>query len=152
MKLRTASWVMLTLLGAFVLFVSLVSTYMAYRGNYAIGGTPVGAVASGRHEVLLALRGIRGTSAAYAAAYAVLFLSIVLGPYKRGETWAWWSLLASLVLACILVVLRVPLVGAHMGVSPALQQCGVGVFALLLDVSRLRRDLVDRGGIEPPTS
>jgi hypothetical protein len=90
-------------------------------------------VASGRQEVLLALRGIRGTSAAYAAGYAVLFLSIVLGPYKRGETWAWWSLLGALVVPCVLVVLRVPLVGA-----PALQQCGVGVAALLLDVSRLR--------------
>jgi hypothetical protein len=150
--LRTASWVVLALLGAFVLFVSLVSAYIAYRGNYAIGGTGVAAVASGREEVLLALRGIRGTSAAYAAGYAVLFLSIVLGPYKRGEIWAWWSLLAALVLPCLLVVLRVPLVGAHLGLSAALQQCGIGVAALLLDVSRLRRGLVDRGGIEPPTS
>ncbi len=136
MKLRTVSWIMLTVLGSFVLLVSFVSTYRAYRGNYAIGGTAVGAVASGRQEVLLALRGVRGTSAAYAAAYAVLFLSIVLGPYKRGETWA--SLLGALVLPCLLVVLRVPLLGAHLGVTPALQQCGIGVTALLLDVSRLR--------------
>jgi hypothetical protein len=144
MKLRTVSWVMLTALGAFVLFVSLVSAYIAYRGNYGIGGTAVGAVAAGRQEVLLALRGIRGTSAAYAAGYAVLFLSIVLGPYKRGETWAWWSLLGALVVPCVLVVLRVPLVGAHLGVSPALQQCGVGVAALLLDVSRLRGTQAER--------
>jgi hypothetical protein len=138
MRLRTVSWIMLALLGSFVLLVSFVSTYRAYGGDYAIGGTAVGAVASGRQEVLLGLRGIRGTSAAYAAAYAVLFLSIVLGPYKRGETWAWWSLLGALVLPCVLVVLRVPLLGAHLGVSPALQQCGIGVTALLLDVSRLR--------------
>jgi len=138
MKLRTVSWVMLTVLGSFVLLVSFLSTYLAYRGDYAIGGTAVGAVASGRQDVLLALRGIRGTSAAFAAAYAVLFLSIVLGPYKRGETWAWWSLLGALVLPCLLVVLRVPLLGAHLGVAPALQQCGIGVAALLLDVSRLR--------------
>jgi hypothetical protein len=77
---------MLTVLGSFVLLVSFVSTHRAYRGDYAIGGTAVGVVASGRQEVLLALRGIRGTSAAFAAAYAVLFLSIVLGPYKRGES------------------------------------------------------------------
>lgn len=138
MKLRTASWVILAVLGAFVLLVSFVSTYRAYGDSYAIGGTAVGAVAGGRQEVLLALRGIRGTSAAYAAAYAALFLSIVLGPYRRGERWAWWALLGSLVLQCVLVVLRVPLVGAHLGVSPALQQCVIGVFALLLDVSRLR--------------
>lgn len=138
LKLRTASWVLLALLGAFVLLVSFVSTYRAYGGNYAIGGTAVGAVASGRQEVLLALRGIRGTSAAYAAAYAALFLSVVLGPYRRGETWAWWALLGSLLLQCVLVVLRVPLVGAHLGVSPALNQCGIGAVALLIDVSRLR--------------
>ena len=138
MKLRTVSWVMLTVLGSFVLLVSFLSTYLAYRGDYAIGGTAVGAVASGRQEVLLALRGIRGTSAAFAAAYAVLFLSIVLGPYKRGEAWAWWSLLGALVLLCLLVVLRVPLLGARLGVAPALLQCGIGVAALLLDVARLR--------------
>ena len=138
MKLRTVSWVMLTVLGSFVLLASFLSTYLAYRGDYAIGGTAVGAVASGRQGLLLALRGIRGTSAAFAAAYAVLFLSIVLGPYKRGETWARWSLLGALVLLCLLVVLRVPLLGAHLGVAPALLQCGIGVAALLLDVSRLR--------------
>ena len=138
MKLRTVSWLTLAGLGSFVLLLSFVSSYHAYLGNYAIGGTAVGAVASGRPQVLLALRGIRGTSAAYAAAYAVLFLSIVLGPYKRGETWAWWSLLGALVLPCILVVLRVPLLGAHLGVAPALNQCGIGVTAQLLDVSRLR--------------
>ena len=138
MKLRTVSWLTLAGLGSFVLLVSFVSAYRAYGGNYAIGGTAVGAVASGRPEVLLALRGIRGTSAAYAAAFAVLFLSIVLGPYKRGETWAWWSLLGALVLPCVLVVLRVPLLGAHLGVAPALNQCGIGVTALLLDISRLR--------------
>jgi hypothetical protein len=138
MKLRTVSWVMLTVLGSFVLLASLLSTSIAYRGDYLIGGTPVEEVASGRQEILLALRGIRGTSAAFAAAYAVLFLSIVLGPYKRGETWAWWSLLGALALLCLLAVLRVPLLGAYLGVSPALLQCGIGVTALLLDVARLR--------------
>jgi hypothetical protein len=145
MKLRTASWIMLTLLGSFVLLVSFVSTYIAYNGNYGIGGTAVGAVAAGREEVLLGLRGIRGTSGAFGAGYAVLFLSIVLGPYRRGETWAWWSLLAALVLPCILIVLRVPLLGAHLGVSAGLQQCGIGVAALLLDVSRLRSAQAGRG-------
>jgi hypothetical protein len=77
MTLRTVSWVMLTVLGSFVLLASFLSMSIAYRGDYAIGGTAVEAVASGRQEVLLALRGIRGTSAAFAAAYAVLFLSIV---------------------------------------------------------------------------
>ncbi|MGE0456103.1 MAG: hypothetical protein AB7O37_22865 [Vicinamibacteria bacterium] len=146
MKLRTASWILLTALGTFVLLVSLLSTYLAYRGNYAVGGTAVGAVAAGREEVLLGLRGIRGTSGAFGAGYAVLFLSIVLGPYRRGETWAWWSLLAALILPCLLIVVRLPLLGAHLGVQAGLQQCGIGVAALLLDISRLRSAQAGAGG------
>ena len=138
MKLRTVSWVVLTVLGSLVLLGSLVSTSLAYRGDYPIGGVAVETVASGHHDVLLALRGVRGTSAAYAAAYAVLFLSIVLGPYKRGETWAWWAFLSALLMLSLLVVLRVPLLGTSLGVAPALLQCGLGVLALLLDVGRLR--------------
>jgi hypothetical protein len=138
MKLRTVSWVLLTVLGSLVLLVSFISTYLAYRGAYPIGPASVEAVAAGRPEVLSALRGIRGTSAAYAGAYAVLFLSIVLGPYKRGETWAWWSLLSAFVLLSLVVVLRMPLLGAQLGVAPALLQCGIGVLALLLDAGRLR--------------
>jgi hypothetical protein len=138
MKLRTVSWVLLTVLGSFVLLASVLSTSIAYRGDYLIGGASVEAVASGRPEILSALRGIRGTSAAFAAAYAVLFLSIVLGPYKRGETWAWWSLLGGLLVLCLLVSLRVPLLGARLGVATALLQGGIGLVALLLDVSRLR--------------
>jgi len=44
MKLRTVSWIMLTVLGSFVLLASFLATYLAYRGDYAIGGTAVGAV------------------------------------------------------------------------------------------------------------
>ena len=69
-KLRTASWVILALMGAFVLLVSFVSAGMAYRGDYEIGGVPVAEVAVGREAVLTALRAIRGTSAAYAAGCA----------------------------------------------------------------------------------
>lgn len=138
MKLRTLSWVLLAVVGALVLSVSFLSASLAYRGDYAIGPAKVAAVAAGNPEVLSALRGIRGTSAAYASAYAVLFLAIVLGPYKRGETWAWWALLSALVLLAALTALRVPLLGTRLGVGPVLVQCSVGVLALLLDSGRLR--------------
>jgi hypothetical protein len=138
--LRTVSWVLLAVLGSAVLLVSMLSTNLAYRGDYQIGAakTPVAEVAAGRPEILSALRGIRGTSAAYSAAYAVLFLSIVLGPYRRGETWAWWALLSALLLLTVLVVLRIPILGAKLGVGAAVIQCAIGIVALLLDVGRLR--------------
>jgi hypothetical protein len=137
-KLRTVSWVTLAVMGTLVLLVSFISTNLAYRGAYDIGGAKVEDVAAGRPEILSALRGIRGTSAAYAGAYGVLFLSIVLGPYRKGETWAWWALLAALALLTVLVVLRVPLLGATLGVGAAVIQLGLGLIALLLDVGRLR--------------
>jgi hypothetical protein len=140
-KLRTASWVLLGLLGAFTLLVTLVSAYLAYVGDYPIGGTPVAAVASGRPEILIALRGIRGTSAAYAAGFAVLFLATVLGPYRRGEKGAWWALLAAALVVFAIGVARVPLLGIPFGAGgsgPPFTQACVTLFALLLDVGRLR--------------
>ena len=82
---RTASWVLLAIAAGLTLFFSLVSSYRAYWGSYSIGRVPVAQVAAGREDVLTALRGIRGTSAAFGAAFAVMFLGTVLGPYRRGE-------------------------------------------------------------------
>src|SRR2546422_2986702 len=94
-KVRTTSWILLTVVGALVLVGSLASAGLAYsRGEYPIGTVPLTEVAGGREGVATALRAIRGTSAAYAAAYAVLFLFIVTGPYRRGDVWAWWAILA----------------------------------------------------------
>jgi hypothetical protein len=128
----------LAIMGVLTLVVSFLSTNLAYRGDYPIGGVAVAEVAANRPEVLTALRGIRGTSAAFAAAYAVLFLSIVFGPYKRGETWAWWALLAALLVMVAVVALRVPLVGTRSGLPAALVQLGIGLLGLLLDVGRLK--------------
>ena len=141
-KLRTASIVLLGLAGTLVLLVSLISANLAYRGDYPIGGTkPVAEVAGGRPGIEVALRAIRGTSAAYAAGFAALFLAIVFGPYRRGERWAWWALLGGTLVILLISLGRVPFLGVAMGragTGPALVQTGVIVLALLLDVRRLR--------------
>ncbi len=140
-KLRTASWVLLAIMGAITLLISLASAYLAYAGDYPIGGTPVAEVAAGRPEILTALRAIRGTSAAYGAGFAVLLLATILGPYRRGETGAWWALLAAAVVVAGIAVARVPFLGIPFGSGgsgPAFTQCTVIVLALLLDVGRLR--------------
>jgi hypothetical protein len=139
-KLRTASWILLTVVGAITLLISMVSANLAYRGDYPIGGTPVADVAAGRPEILTALRGIRGTSAAYAAGFAVLFLATVLGPYRRGDKGAWWALLAAASAVVLVVIARV-WIGIPFGsggTGPALVQGGLILLALLLDVGRLR--------------
>ena len=75
---------------------------------------------------------------AVAGAFAVLFLSIVLGPYRRGEVWAWWSLAGSLALLVAIVAARVPVLGTQLGVGSALILAGLAGFGLLLDASRLK--------------
>jgi hypothetical protein len=141
-RLRTASWVLLTIVGGLTLLFSLVSTYWAYWGHYPIGGVPVAQVAAGREGLLIALRGIRGTSAAFGAAFAVLFLGTVLGPYRRGDTHAWWTILLATLAMALIVLARVPTLGVALGqggTSLAFTLGGIVLLALLLDVGRLGR-------------
>lgn len=141
-KLRTASWVLLTIAGGLTLLFSLVSSFHAYRGNYPIGGMPVAEVAGGREGLLTALRGIRGTSAAFGAAFAVLLLGTVLGPYRRGETRAWWTILLATLAMALIVLARVPTLGVALGqggTPMAYTLGGLILLALLLDVGRLGR-------------
>jgi hypothetical protein len=139
-KVRTASWVLLAIVGGLTLFVSLVSAFLAYRGEYPIGGMPVAEVAGGREGLLTALRGIRGTSAAFGAAFAVLLLGTVLGPYRRGDTGAWWTILLATLAMALIVLARIPTLGVALGQggTPAAYTLGgLILLALLLDVRRL---------------
>jgi hypothetical protein len=141
-KLRAVSVALLALVGAATLLVSLVSARLAYVGDYTIGTTPLEEVGAGREGVLTALRGVRGTSAAYAAGYAALLLYLTFGPYRRGDRGAWWAILAAAVLMTLVSLARVPLLGvalggAGTGTGTALTQLGLVVLALLLDVGRL---------------
>ena len=137
--MRTASWVILTVVGALVILGSVGSAWVAYGGvDYPIGSTPLAEIAAAHPGVGPALRAVRGTSAAYAGAYGVLFLAIVLGPYRRREVWAWWAILGGVVVLAIVTLIRVPSLGFALGVGAALIQLGVAVVALLLDVARLK--------------
>jgi hypothetical protein len=140
-KLRTASWVLLAIVGGLSLLVSFISAYLGYVGDYPIGGMPVAQVASDRPGILTALRGIRGTSAAFGAGFAVLFLATVIGPYRRGETRAWWTLFLATLAIAVIILLRMPALGIAMGqggTGTAITLGGLILFGLLLDVGRLR--------------
>ena len=138
--MKKASWILLTVLGVAITFFSLISAVHAYwtADDYGIGDSRVSKVAAGDAGVATALRGIRGTSAAFGAAYGVLFLAIVLGPYRRGDVWAWKALLIAGLTQCVIVLLRIPLLGTQLGVSPAVTQTVLLAVALLLDVGRLK--------------
>ena len=138
--MKKASWILLTVVGAAITLLSLVSAVHSYRAydDYAIGDSRVSRIAAGDAGVAIALRGIRGTSAAYGAAYGVLFLAIVLGPYRRGDGWAWRTLFVAGLAQAVLVLLRIPLLGTQRGVAPAAIQAVLLVVGLLLDVGRLK--------------
>jgi hypothetical protein len=136
-KLRTVSWVLLAIIGVLVLLVSCLSTQLAYWGMYPVGGVNIDEIAAGNNDVLLGLRGVRGTSAAWAAAWAVLYLSVVLGPYRRGDVKTWWGILASAIVLGVVVALRVPALGMQAGTGTALVILLLVILALLVDVKRL---------------
>jgi hypothetical protein len=136
-KLRTVSWVLLAIIGVLVLLVSGLSAQLAYWGDYQVGGVSIEEIASGRDAVLVGLRGVRGTSAAWAAAWATLFLFVVLGPYRRGDVGAWWGILASAIVLGVVVALRVPVLRIQAGTGTALVLLLVIILALLVDVKRL---------------
>jgi hypothetical protein len=101
---------------------------------------PVAEVAAGRDGILIALRGIRATSAAFGAAFAVMFLGTVLGPYKKGDTRAWWTILLATLAMASIVLLRIPALGIALGqggTSMAYTLGGLILLGLLLDVGRL---------------
>jgi hypothetical protein len=139
--MKKASWILLTVLGSAITLFSLVSAVHAYRtgDDYGIGGSRVSKVAGGDAGVANALRGIRGTSAAYGAAFGVLFLAVVIGPYRRGDDWAWKALLAAGLTQFVLVLLRAPVLGTRLGLSAAATQFGLLVVGLLLGVGGLKR-------------
>lgn len=137
--MKTASWILLAIVGSLLLLVSFASAGLAYRGEYTIGPklVKIEEVAAGRPDVLEGLRGIRGTSAAYAAGFAAMFLAIVLGPYKRGDVWSWWALLAAVLLVVAVSLARIPLLGSRWGIGTAVTPMGLALLGLLLDVKRV---------------
>lgn len=136
-KLRTASVVVLAVVGVLVLLVSLISANLAYRGDFPVGGVSIEEIASGRDAVLVGLRGARGTAAAWGAAWAVLFLAVVLGPYRRGDVNSWWGILASVILLGAVAGARVLFTSGQAGSGTPLVLLAMVLVGLLLDVKRL---------------
>jgi hypothetical protein len=138
--MRKVSWILLMVVGAFTLLAALASAGQAYSDrSYGIGPASIREVAAGRPEVETALRGMRGTAAAYAAGFGTLILAMALGPYRRGDVATWWAMLAGTLVMALVTVARVPLLGMRAGSGAALTVLALVLLALLLDVGRLRK-------------
>ncbi|HLW79221.1 MAG TPA: hypothetical protein VKU44_06440 [Terriglobia bacterium] len=138
--MKTASWIILLIVGALTLLGSLVSLGRAYvSAQDEIGPASLSELAAGRPEVATAVRARRATSAAYAAGFATLFLAILLGPYRRGDVWAWWTLLAGTLAVTVLTLLRLAFLDTRLGVPAAAIQLVVAGLGLALGTGRLGR-------------
>ncbi len=143
--MKTASWIVLVVVGALTLLGSLGSLNLAYRTNQdQFASVTLTELAAGKADVETALRGRRATAAAYAAGFATLFLAIALGPYRRGDRWAWWAILAGMLVVSGLMLLRIPMLGvalnspvAGTAISSLIQLALVAV-GLALGAGRLR--------------
>ena len=143
--MKTVSWIILIVVAALTLLTSLESANIAYRPHQdRIAGVTLTELAAGKPGVENSLRARRGTAASFAAGFATLFLFIVLGPYRRGDRWAWWAILAGTLVVAVLVLLRMPALGVGLR-SPgggttveALLLSGVVAIGLALGAGRLR--------------
>jgi hypothetical protein len=146
--MRTASWVLLAIVGVMTVLGGFGSALVAYgeaEDNLLPNGPTVQELDAVHPGLGAALRGRRATAAAFAFAFGVLFLYVALVPYRRGDVWSWWALLASSVALALMILARVPLLGTRAGATTGLIHLGVVVVALLLDVRRLRPAAVTAG-------
>jgi hypothetical protein len=138
--MKTASWILLALAGALTLLGAVGSIVGAYASveDDQIGPVTLSDLAAGRPDVAAALKARRATAASYAAGFATLILATTLGPYRRGDVWAWWALLLGTVVMSALSLLRVPFIGTRAGAGAALVTLVVVGLGLALDAGRLR--------------
>jgi hypothetical protein len=130
--MKTASWIILTLAGGLTLLGSLVSLGIAYGSvQDQIGPATLAELSVGRPDVAIAVRARRATAAAYGAGFATLFLAITLGPYRRGDVWAWWALFAGILIVSGLILLRVPLLGIQLGTAAAVTGAGTALASIV---------------------
>jgi hypothetical protein len=57
---------------------------------------------------------------------------VLLVPYRRGERWAWWAILLSLVVSQLLSLARIPLLDTQQGASASAILIGIALVGLLL--------------------
>ena len=130
--MKTASWILLAVAGTLTLLGSLVSLGFAYGSVVdQIGPASLTELSAGRPEVATALRARRATAAAYGAGFATLFLAITLGPYRRGDVWAWWALLAGMLVVSLLILLRIPFLGIRLGSTAPVSGAGTALSSLV---------------------
>ncbi|HLL15726.1 MAG TPA: hypothetical protein VK388_11720 [Pyrinomonadaceae bacterium] len=133
--LFTVGWVLLLLMAAALTLLSINSTYLPLAARpdditSSVTLDDIGAKTS--PEVATALRGRRVTAATWALAYGIMLWGVLLVPYKRGERWAWWAILLSIVVSQLLSLARIPMLDTQQGAAASAILIGIALVGLLL--------------------
>ncbi|HJQ25259.1 MAG TPA: hypothetical protein VKA60_15170 [Blastocatellia bacterium] len=142
-----ASWVLLFVVLTATAILAVQSLRVAYMWSqetitpgYTLNDVRA---ATGNEDAVKAIRGRRVTAATWALGYALLGLAVALGPYRRGERWAWWALLVSMGLPQLLSLLRAPILATTQGMQTPATLLALTFLALLCAVPRIfRRETV----------
>ncbi|MFP5264341.1 MAG: hypothetical protein ACLGJB_20850 [Blastocatellia bacterium] len=142
-----ASWVILLIVMGAVTILSLQSLRVAYNGSREslTAGFTTEQIRQygdqireqGGEDAIKAFKGRRATAATWALGYALLALTVVLVPYRRGERWAWWALLGSLVLSQLLSLARAAMLGTTLGLGAPGLILAFALLGLLAGVPRM---------------
>lgn len=135
-----ASWVILLVVSGAIALFSAQSLWIAYTGR-PDGLTREYSIAQiqeqGGDQAVKAFRGRRATAATWALGYALLAIAVTWIPYRRGEKWAWWALLASLGLSQFLSLIRAIMLVTGEGLNTPAILLAFSLLALLAGAPRM---------------
>lgn len=117
-----ASWVILLVVSVLIALASagsLIQGYSKTDENLTPNYSTVQMKEQGGEEAFKAFKARRVTAATWALAYALLAIAVTLVPYRRGEQWAWWALLAAIGISQILSMARAVTVMTTSGAGTA---------------------------------
>ena len=135
-----SSWVILLVVSAAIVLLSAQSLRIAYTGepdSLTREYTLTQIREQGGDEAVKAFRGRRATAATWALAFGLLAIFVTLGPYRRGERWAWWALLISVGVSQFLSLLRAVMLGTTAGVGAPVVILAFVFLGLLAGAPRL---------------
>lgn len=137
--LFVASWILLLVMSIGLVFFSLLSLNVAYFSEDTLtpGFTTSQLLTAGGEEAVKAFRGRRVTAATFTLAWALLSTVVVFVPYRRGERWAWWALLLSVVASQLLSLARVPVLNTSSGATASGILLSIFLLGLLMGAPRI---------------
>ena len=131
-KTRTFGWIFLVIIGGLLTFGGFASTLIAYISSNNLGSDfHIDQLRDADTSLVVAAQGRRGTAASWAVSYGLMLCFVASTAFRRGERWAWWSILVTVGVGSLLVFLRVPLIHTQLGVPTSLSLL-VAVFIGLL--------------------